>query len=92
MSRIITSILTIVVLLVAASCTKSYLGIKQVVTDSTPPEKLTVNNVTPKSGALEIEFTLPSGDPTIDQIIASYTNERGKGESLRSPDIPPKYW
>src|SRR5690606_40311844 len=78
MNNYITLLLTMLSLLFVSSCTESYLGIEQIVTDSTPPEKLTVNKVTPKSGALEIEFTLPAGDPSIAQIIASYTNERGE--------------
>src|SRR5690606_41626016 len=77
MNNYITLLLTMLSLLFVSSCTESYLGIEQIVTDSTPPEMLTVNKVTPKSGALEIEFTLPAGDPSIAQIIASYTHERG---------------
>src|SRR5690606_7722543 len=83
MNNYITLILTMLSLLFVYSCTESYLGIEQIVTDSTPPEKLTVNKVTPKSGALEIEFTLPAGDPSIAQIIASYTNERGEKREFK---------
>jgi len=59
------------------SCTESYLGIEQVKTESDNPDKLTVNEVISRSGALEIRFSLPKGDPTIDQVVASYINKRG---------------
>lgn len=64
--------------LVMVSCTDSYLGIEQVETDSAKPEKIIVNQVTPKSGSLEIQFTLPKGNPNISQIVASYLNQQGK--------------
>lgn len=59
------------------SCMDSYLGIEQIETGSGTPEKLIVNKVTPKRGALEVHFTLPS-DPNIAQVVASYTNNKGK--------------
>ncbi len=55
-----------------------YLGIEQVVTDKTPPEKVTVKEVIPKSGALEIHFSLPPGHPDIAQVVATYKNKRGE--------------
>lgn len=64
--------------LVMYSCTESYLGIEQVVTDSNAPEKLTVDQVIAKSGALEIHFRLPKGNPNIAQVIATYLNKRGE--------------
>lgn len=60
------------------SCTKSYLGIEQVKTDSSKPDKVIVNEVIAKSGALDIQFTLPKGNPNISQIVASYINNQGK--------------
>lgn len=60
------------------SCSESYLGIEQVVTDSNAPDKLTVGQVVAKSGALEIHFSLPKGNPNIAQVIATYTNKRGE--------------
>lgn len=61
-----------------ASCGDKYLGVEQVSTDSTPPDKPMVNEVIAKSGALEIHFTLPASSPDIAQVIATYTNKRGK--------------
>ncbi len=60
------------------SCTDTYLGIEQVKTHSGHPEKLTINAVIPLSGGLDIKFTLPTGNPDIAQVVASYINKRGQ--------------
>lgn len=60
------------------SCSESYLGIEQVKTDDTSPEKLTVDQVIAKSGALEIHFSLPQGNPNIAQVVATYFNKQGE--------------
>lgn len=59
------------------ACVDSYMGIEQVKTQSGNPEKITINEVIPKSGTLEVHFTLPTGNPNIDQVVASYINKRG---------------
>lgn len=59
------------------TCSDAYLGLQQVKTDSVSPDKVTVTNVVPKSGALEIFFTLPEGHPDIEQIVATYKNRKG---------------
>lgn len=64
--------------LLLLSCGEKYLGVEQVGIETTKPEKLTVDQVIPKSGALEIHFTLPSGNPNIDQVVATYLNKRGQ--------------
>ncbi len=63
---------------IVVSCTQSYLGIEQVKTTSGNPEKVTVNRVVSKSGALEIFFSLPKGNPNIDQVVATYLNRKGE--------------
>lgn len=60
------------------ACTESYLGIEQVKTSSVKPEKITVNEVIPQPGGLEIHFSLPKGNPNIEQIVASYLNKQGE--------------
>ena len=60
------------------ACVDSYMGIEQVKTDSTKPEKITINEVIPKSGALEIHFSLPKGNAKIAEVVASYINKQGK--------------
>src|SRR5690606_1200981 len=60
------------------SCSESYLGIEQVKTNDNAPEKLTVDQVIPKAGALEIHFTLPKGNPNISQVVATYFNKQGE--------------
>ena len=60
------------------ACTESYLGIEQVKTSSVKPDKITVNEVKPKSGGLEIHFSLPKGNPNIEQVVASYLNKQGE--------------
>ena len=60
------------------ACTESYLGIEQIKTSSVKPEKITVNEVIPQSGGLEIRFSLPKGNPDIEQIVASYLNKQGE--------------
>lgn len=64
--------------LMLSSCMDSYLGIEQLKLSSDKPDKLTVNSVIPKSGALEIHFTLPSGNPNNAQVLATYKNKAGK--------------
>ncbi|MGV3509004.1 MAG: DUF4959 domain-containing protein, partial [Sphingobacteriaceae bacterium] len=63
---------------VMVGCTDIYSGIEQVKIHSGHPDKLTVNEVTPKPGGLDIKFTLPTGNPNIAQIVASYVNKRGE--------------
>ncbi|NLX66834.1 MAG: DUF5126 domain-containing protein [Bacteroidales bacterium] len=64
--------------LLLVACADSYSGIEQIKTSSEKPEKITVNEVISKSGALEIYFTLPKGNPHIAQVVASYINKQGK--------------
>lgn len=64
--------------LLLVTCVDSYSGIEQIKTHSVKPEKITVNQVISKSGALEIHFTLPKGNPNIAQVVASYINKQGK--------------
>ena len=79
MKRILRSftILPICILLLV-SCGDKYLGIEQVVVSSDRPDKVIVKEVVSKSGALEINFSLPAGNPNIDQVVASYVNQRGE--------------
>ena len=78
MRRYINSFLVaLVTSLLMIACSDSYMGIEQVKTDSTKPEKVTVNEIIPKTGALEIHFSLPKGNPNIAQVVATYTNKRG---------------
>lgn len=65
------------------ACNESYLGIEQVKINSTQPDKLTVVEVIPKSGALEIIFTLPKGNPNISQVTASYVNKQNKNVEFK---------
>lgn len=60
------------------SCMESYLGIEKLDLGTNNPEKLTVNKVIPKSGELEIHFTLPKGNPNNVHVVASYINKAGK--------------
>lgn len=60
------------------SCKDFYSGIEQVKTDSNLPDRLTVDEVIPKMGALEIHFSYPKGNPNIAQAIASYIDKNGK--------------
>lgn len=77
-SKSIFLILTITLsTLLWTSCVDSYMGIEQVKTELDSPAELTINRVVPKSGALEIHFSLPKGDPTISQVVASYVNDQG---------------
>lgn len=69
--------IAIISALLFVSCLDSYTGIEQVKIDTTKPDKITVNEVIPKSGALEIHFTLPKGNPNIAQVVASYINKKG---------------
>ncbi len=59
------------------SCMDSYLGIEQLDLGAGKPEKLTVDKVVSKPGALEIHFSLPAGNPKHSQVIASYKNKAG---------------
>jgi len=54
------------------------MGVEQVKKDSTKPGKVIVNKVIPKTGALEIHFSLPEGDADIAEIIASYFDKNGR--------------
>ena len=60
------------------ACTDSYLGIEQLDLGTDKPEKVIVNKVVPKSGALEIHFTLPKGNPNNAQVVATYKNKAGE--------------
>ncbi|WP_418893503.1 DUF5126 domain-containing protein [Limibacterium fermenti] len=64
--------------LLMVACVDSYMGVEQVKTNSVKPEKITIKEIIPKSGALEIYFTLPKGNPNITQVVASYVNKQGE--------------
>lgn len=64
-------------------CGDSYLGVEQVVIDNNRPDKLTVNKVVAQSGALEIHFSIPAGNPNIDQVVATYKNKRGENVEFK---------
>ena len=79
MKRILRSYIIIpICFLLLISCNDKYLGIEQVVVNSDRPDKVIVNEVLSKSGALEINFSLPAGNPNIDQVVASYVNKSGE--------------
>ncbi|RIJ50423.1 DUF5126 domain-containing protein [Maribellus luteus] len=79
MRKNISSLLILIIsTLLMITCTDSYMGIEQVKTSSVKPEKITIKEVVPKSGALEIHFTLPKGNPDISQVVASYINKQGE--------------
>lgn len=79
MKRYINYILvTLLTSLLMVACGDSYMGIEQVKTHSVKPDKITINEVIPKSGALEIHFSLPKGNPNISEVVASYINKKGK--------------
>lgn len=71
-------LVTLLISLIMVGCSDSYMGIEQVKTHSVKPEKVTVNNVIPRSGSLEIHFSLPKGNPYISEVVASYINKKGK--------------
>ena len=71
-------LVALVTSLLMVACVDSYMGIEQVKTHSVSPEKVTINEVIPKSGALEIHFSLPKGNPYISEVVASYINKNGK--------------
>ncbi|MFV0591580.1 MAG: DUF5126 domain-containing protein [Draconibacterium sp.] len=71
-------IVLIISTLLMITCTDSYMGIEQIKTSSVKPDKLTIKEVVPKSGALEIHFTLPEGNPDIAQVVASYIGKQGE--------------
>lgn len=75
---VILLVLTITTVCLMVACSDSYLGVEQVTLNGNKPEKLTVKEVVSKSGALEIHFSLPAGNPSIDQVIATYKNKEGK--------------
>ena len=60
------------------ACSDTYLGLEKIQTDTTNPGKIIVNKITPRPGALEINFSLPKGDADVAQIVASYINKQGK--------------
>src|SRR5690625_4988694 len=60
------------------SCKDLYMGIEQIKTSNTKPEKLSVQEVIPKSGALEIHFTLPKGNDQISKVDAWYFTSTGE--------------
>lgn len=64
--------------LLMVACTDSYMGVEQVKTSSEKPEKISIKEVIPLSGALEIHFSLPKGNPNIVQVVATYMSKRGK--------------
>lgn len=64
-------------------CGDTYLGVEQVVIDDSKPERLTVEEVVSKSGALEIHFSLPAGNPDIEQIVATYKTPRGEKREFK---------
>lgn len=75
---IIYTFIVLASILTLQSCMESYLGIEQLDLSSNKPEKLTVDKVIPKSGGLEIHFTLPKGSPNNAQVVATYKNKSGK--------------
>ncbi|MCG8320234.1 MAG: DUF5126 domain-containing protein [Cytophagales bacterium] len=70
--------ITLISALVVGSCVEPYLGLEQIQTDTTPPGKITVKEVVPKPGALEIHFEPAKGDADIAQIKAYYLNKAGE--------------
>ena len=82
MKKYIKSLLiTLTISLLIIGCNDSYMGVEQVKTDSTKPEKITVTEVTPISGALKIMFSLPKGNQNISKVEAWYhTKDREKRE------------
>ncbi|TKG91136.1 DUF4959 domain-containing protein [Puteibacter caeruleilacunae] len=64
--------------MILAACADSYLELEKVKTDDIAPGTMTINQVIPKPGALEIHFTLAQGDADVAQIAASYTNKKGE--------------
>lgn len=60
------------------SCMDSYLGLEKLDISSDKPGRLTVDEVVPKPGGLEIHFTLPKGNPNNVHVVATYKNKAGK--------------
>lgn len=84
MKRIITFLMMIMTSsLFMVSCMDSYLGIQQLDLGSDAPGKLTVDEIVPRSGALEIHFTLPKGNPTNVQVVATYKNKAGNNVEFK---------
>ncbi|MFD2553576.1 DUF5126 domain-containing protein [Sphingobacterium tabacisoli] len=63
--------------LMLLSCMDSYMGLEKLSISSEKPGKLTVDKVEPRSGGLEIYFTLPKGNPNNVQVIATYKSKLG---------------
>lgn len=70
--------------LTLAACADSYDGLEVIHTDDIAPQKVTVTEVIPQSGALEIHFELSKVDKDIAQIVASYTKNGKKREFTAS--------
>lgn len=83
MKRYILYVFLITTSSMVLSCMESYLGIEKIDLGTNNPEKLTVNKVVPKSGELEIHFTLPKGNPNNVHVVASYKNRAGKNVEFK---------
>lgn len=59
------------------SCKDLYMGVEQVKTSSSKPDKISLREVIPKSGALEIHFSLPAGNDQISKVDAWYYTAAG---------------
>lgn len=66
--------------LLLTACSQSYDGLEIIQTDNIPPQKLTITEVVPKPGALEIHYELSKQDKDVAQIVASYTKNGEKKE------------
>lgn len=78
MNQYIINFIAFLLCLLMFSCNDSYMGVEQVKTDTTKPDKIIVNEIIPKSGALEIHFSLPEGHEDIAEVIASYFDKNGQ--------------
>ena len=76
-SNIYKYLVAIISTLMFFACTDSYMGVEQVKTDSSKPDKVSIRKVVQKTGALEIHFDLPKGNENISQVEASYFNKQG---------------
>lgn len=65
-------------MLLITTCTEPYLGLIPIKTDNIAPGKITVNEIIPRRGALELHFSLPEKAPDVVEVIASYVNKRGE--------------
>lgn len=77
-------ILVCVSSLLLVSCMDSYLGLEKLDISTTKPGVLTVNEVVPKAGSLEIHFTLAKGNPNNVQVVATYKNQTGKNVEFKA--------